>query len=394
MNAGSVPAPANQIPFLDLGAMHADDAAELRCVFDETVRTSAFIGGPAVERFEEQWAAYCGTRYAVGLANGTDSLALALRALGIGPGDEVIVPTATFIATAEAVVMAGATPVFADVDDDTLLITADHIAALLTPRTAAVIVVHLYGHPVDLGAITALTERAGIALIEDAAQAHGARWGGTPVGGFGTAGSFSFYPGKNLGALGDGGAFVTNDAALAASVRSFANHGRAIGSHHDHDRIGVNSRLDGLQAALLSIKLARLDGWVAARRAVADIYRTGLLGSGVSLVDELPGAYGAWHLAVIRHSERDRLRELLGGAGVATGLHYPMPCHQLGPYRQFATGPLPVAERAAAEVLSLPMFPHLGSARARAVCDALHAALATVGPSRTDNVEPEVPAYG
>ena len=257
MTAGT----AMDVPFIDLAAMTGEVRAAVSDAWRGLLDSNRFIGGEAVDRFESEWAAYCGTTQAIGMANGTDAIQLTLRALGIAEGDEVIVPANSFVATAEAVVLAGATPRFADVDPATLLLNADALTAALTNRTRAVIVVHLYGQMVDMDAIGRVAERAGIAVIEDAAQAHGATWRGRSAGSVGIAGCFSFYPGKNLGAFGDAGAVVTSDAALAARLRSLRDHGRAGGSHYDHAYLGTNSRLDALQAVVLSAKLARLDDW-------------------------------------------------------------------------------------------------------------------------------------
>ena len=348
----------------------------LACLLDGT-----YIGGPAVTAFEREWAAYCGADQAVGLANGTDALELSLTALGIGAGDEVVVPANTFIATAAAVVRAGATPRFADVSDDTLLITPHTLAAAITPRTRAVIIVHLYGQMPDMTGLLAAAGQAGIAVIEDAAQAHGAEWAGRRAGSFGTAACFSFYPAKNLGAFGDAGAVVTSRPELADQIRTLANHGRSHGdSHYDHDRIGTNSRLDALQAILLSGKLAHLDAWTERRTVLASRYRN-LLGSceftgtELKLTGAAPLARHVYHLFVVRVSRRDSVRAELARRGIQTGVHYPLPCHKQPPLRRFAERPLPVAERSAGELLSLPMFPHLTDRQVDFVCESLCAAL-------------------
>ncbi len=356
------------VPFTDLGATTRDVRAEVDAAWKELLSESDFVGGAAVERFEQDWARYCGSAEAVGVGNGTDALVLALRALGIGAGDEVVVPANTFVATAEAVVLAGARPRFADVDPGTLLMTADTLAAALTPRTAAVVAVHLYGQTADMDALGAAA--GGLPIIEDAAQAHGATWRERPAGSMGRLGCFSFYPGKNLGAFGDAGAVVTDDAELAATLRTLRNHGRTEG-HHRHDLVGVNSRLDTLQAAVLSAKLPRLDGWTAARRAIADRYREALGGGETRLVDVAPGAAPVHHLAVALTDDRDGLRDVLARRGVATAVHYPVPCHLQAAYRCYADGPLPVAESAAARIVSLPLFPHMSGEQVGAVCDAL-----------------------
>jgi dTDP-4-amino-4,6-dideoxygalactose transaminase len=365
---GAGPAAAARIPFTDLAAMTREVRGEIEAAFADVLDSGRFIGGENVARFEEAWAGYCGTAHAVGVANGTDALHLALWALGIGPGDEVVVPTNTFVATAEAVVLAGATPQFADVDPDTLLLTPATLQAALTTRTRAVIVVHLYGQMPDMDALTAVAASAGLLLVEDAAQAHGATWRGRPAGSWGQAGCFSFYPAKNLGACGDAGAVVTDDPEVAARIRCMRDHGRADGSHYDHPSLGMNSRLDGLQAAVLSTKLPRLDPWTTARRSLADLYRAHLDGGPVSLVGRLSDAGHAYHLLVARVPARDRVRLRLAEAGIETGLHYPVPCHLHSPYRRYERRALPIAERAAGEIVSLPLFPHMTTDQVVDVC--------------------------
>lgn len=370
-----MPGPDDGVPFLDLAAMQADVAEALDRSWTDVTASSAFVGGPDVERFEAAWADYCGTAHCVGVANGTDALTLSLQALGIGRGDEVIVPTNTFVASAAAIVHAGATPVFVDVDADTLLVTADHVSAALTERTAAVMVVHLYGQPVDMDAVGAVAHRAGVAVVEDAAQAHGATWKGARAGSFGVAGCFSFYPGKNLGAFGDAGAVVTDDAALADRIRSLGNHGRAE-SKHLHREVGVNSRLDGLQAAVLSAKLPMLDAWTRARRDLMEHYRLGLDGVPATGVTVVGDAASAYHLNVVRVADRDRVRRELDQRGIATGIHYPVPCHRQPAFGDITEEPLPVAERAADEIVSLPLFPHMTVAQVDRVCATLDEVLA------------------
>lgn len=347
------------VPFLDLAAMHAELRPELDAAWHALVNSSRFVGGSAVDAFEAEWASACGTRHCVGVSNGTAAIELVLTALGIGAGDEVILPANTFIATASAVASAGATPVFADVDPATLLLTPRTIAPHLTPRTAAILVVHLYGQPADMDGINALAARAGVCVIEDAAQAHGARWRGRPAGSLSRAGCFSFYPGKNLGAFGDGGAVVTDDTALAERIRSLSNHGRAGRDPYRHELRGGNERLDALQAAVLSIKLRRLGDWNAARRRAASLYAESLAFLPVHLVEVAEHAESSWHLAVIRSADRDRLRSVLAARGIGTGIHYPIPCHLQAPFRSARQMPLPVSEQAAGEILSLPMYPHI-----------------------------------
>jgi dTDP-4-amino-4,6-dideoxygalactose transaminase len=369
------------VPFTDLAAMASEVWPEIEPDFMACLLDGRYIGGPAVTSFEREWAAYCGAAHAVGVANGTDALQLSLTALGIGAGDEVVVPANTFIATAAAVVRAGAAPRFADVSDDTLLMTPRTLTEAISPRTRAVIVVHLFGQVPDMAGLLAVTSQAGIAVIEDAAQAHGAEWDGRRAGSFGEAACFSFYPGKNLGASGDAGAVVTSRPELADRIRSLANHGRSGGaSHHDHDCIGTNSRLDALQAILLSGKLARLDTWTERRIALASRYRdllsrTEFTGNELKLTEVAPSARHAYHLFVVRVARRDSVRADMARRNIATGVHYPVPCHLQPPLRRFADGPLPVAEQAAGELLSLPMFPHLTDGQVDFVCEALCDAL-------------------
>jgi dTDP-4-amino-4,6-dideoxygalactose transaminase len=363
----------HRVPFVDMAATTHEVRGEVDAAFAQVLDSGQFIGGPVVERFEQEWAAYCGTAHAIGVANGTDALQLALRALGIGPGDDVVVPTNTFVATAEAVALAGATPRFADVSADTLLLTAATLEAAITPRTRAVVVVHLYGQMPDMDAINRLAASSGLAVIEDAAQAHGASWRGRPAGSLGHVGCFSFYPGKNLGAFGDAGAVVTDDTHVARRVQSMRNHGRSDASHHEHQVLGTNSRMDALQAAVLSAKLPHLGAWVSARQALAARYRDQLDGGPVPLVGNMTGVGHAYHLLVARvpAPARARIRHRLGLVGIETGLHYPVPCHLMTPYRGYGRGPLPVAERTAQQIVSLPLFPHMTVAQVDRVCEEL-----------------------
>jgi dTDP-4-amino-4,6-dideoxygalactose transaminase len=269
------------------------------------------------------------------------------------------------------VVLAGATPHFADVSPDTLLLTPATLAAAITPRTRAVIVVHLYGQMADMDAIGRIAAVTGLAVVEDAAQAHGASWRGAPAGSFGDVGCFSFYPGKNLGAFGDAGAVVTDDAELARRLRSMRDHGRVGGSHCEHEFLGMNSRMDALQAAVLLAKLPRLASWAAARRALATQYRAQLTPGPVRLVSDASGTGHAYHLLVARVPNRERVRRELSRGGIETGLHYPTPCHLQAPYRGYPATPLPVAEQAAGEIISLPMFPHLEAEQVARVCERL-----------------------
>jgi len=371
------------VPFTDLAAMTSEVWPGIQSDYLACLLGGRYIGGPEVTSFEREWATYCGVDHAVGVANGTDALQLTLTALGIGAGDEVLVPANTFIATAAAVVRTGATPRFADVSEDTLLMTPRTLAEAVTPRTRAVIVVHLFGQVPDMTGLLAEAGSAEIAVIEDAAQAHGAEWDGRRAGSFGEAACFSFYPGKNLGAFGDAGAVVTSRQELADRIRSLANHGRSGGaSHYHHDCVGTNSRLDTLQAILLSGKLAHLDEWTERRIALALRYRrllsgSGFFGAALKLTDVSPLARHVYHLFVVRVAARDQVRAELVRRGIQTGVHYPVPCHLQSPLRRFADGPLPAAEQAAGELLSLPMFPHLTEGQVDFVCEALCDALRT-----------------
>jgi dTDP-4-amino-4,6-dideoxygalactose transaminase len=360
------------VPFTNLAAMTGEFWPAIEKKYLDCLLGGSYIGGPAVASFEREWAAYCGTSHAVGVGNGSDALQLALTALGISPGDEVVVPTNSFIATAASVVQVGASPRFADVSDNTLEMTPQTFAAALTPRTRAVIVVHLFGQAPDMAGLLNVAREAGVAVVEDAAQAHGAEWDGRRAGSFGDAACFSFYPGKNLGAAGDAGAVVTSQPDLANRVRTLANHGRARGAaHYEHERIGMNSRLDALQAIWLSGKLTHLEEWTERRNALASRYRDFLRGMPVRVPGVAPLARHVYHLFTVRVAGRDIVRAELARRGIQTGVHYPVPCHLQPPLLRFADGPLPVAERAAGELLSLPMFPHMGEAEVEFVCKAL-----------------------
>jgi dTDP-4-amino-4,6-dideoxygalactose transaminase len=349
------------IRFLDLRRLHESIAEDLRVAFADVVDRNAFVGAGASRTFEVNLAAAHGRRAAAGCGSGTDALALALRALGIGPGDEVVVPAMTFVATLEAVVHAGATPIVADVEPDTLLLSPAAVAAVRTPRTRAVIPVHLYGHIVSFAWLEEWRS-SGLVVVEDAAQAHLGQWEGRGVGEVGHAACLSFYPGKNLGALGDGGAVVSDDLRTIEEVKRLRDHGRV--SKYDHDVIGWCSRLDGLQAAFLDVKLAHLPAWTQARRQLADRYRS-LLGDAV-----VPWERGAvHHLLVVRvpGGRRDEVQNRLAGAKIESGVHFPVPLS-----RQKSCSPYwtvcPVAERAADEVLSLPMDPLMSVEEVDRVC--------------------------
>jgi len=368
--------PAESIAFVDLAAQHAEVAAEVVPSMDLVMQKGTFINGEEVRVFEEAWARYCGLAHTVGVANGTDALELALRAAGVGPGDEVIVPANSFIASAGAVARTGASPRFVDCDPVHLLMDPALTAAVVTARTRAVVPVHLYGQLAPMDEIRAVAEQAGLVVVEDAAQAHGASQGGRRAGSWGVAAAFSFYPGKNLGAYGDAGAVGTSSALVARSVEALRNHGSR--TRYEHPTLGFNSRLDTLQAVVLNAKLARLDRWNAARRAAADRYDQMLADvPGVTRPSTGHGNEHVWHLYVVRVPERDRVHAALHAAGVPAGIHYPTPLHLTGAFAHLghARGDFPVAEGAAHEILSLPMHPHLSEAQQERVVAALAAAL-------------------
>jgi dTDP-4-amino-4,6-dideoxygalactose transaminase len=365
------------VRFGALDRQHDPIRGELRAAFDRLLGSSGFTLGGEVERFEAEFARYCETDHCVGVSSGTAALTLMLRAHGIGPGDEVIVPAHTFIASALAVVHVGATPVLCDVRDGTGLIDPEAVRAAITPRTAAVIAVHLYGQTCEMDALHELARPHGLLVLEDAAQAVGATYRGRRAGSLGAAAAFSFYPGKNLGALGDGGAICTGDALLAARLRRLRNLGqRAKGEHVE---LGYNERLDGLQAAFLSVKLRHLDGWTAARRACAAQYRE-RLGSAVTILEERPESASVQHVFAIRLPGRDAVAEALRSDGVETGIHYSHAVHMHDAWTdQPRHGALPVAEAWAAEELSLPMHPDLEPHEIERVADALEAARPSMG---------------
>jgi dTDP-3-amino-3,4,6-trideoxy-alpha-D-glucose transaminase len=353
---------------------HEDPAlfAELIAAVERVAGDAAFTLGEEVALFEDEFAAYCGTRHAVGVSSGTEALALALRALDVGPGDEVVVPANSFIATAEAVSLVGATPRFADVDLETGLVTAAGVERALTERTRCIIPVHLYGRTVDLDPILALASEAGAVVVEDAAQAHGARLRGRPAGSIGACGCFSFYPAKNLGGWGDGGALVTDDPELADRVRLLRSHGER--PRYQHRLVGTTGRLDAIQAAVLRVKLRRLDAWNDRRRHVARWLGEGLEdGPVITPPPPADGGDHVYHQYVVRSGARDALREHLEARGIATGVHYPVPIHLTPAYAGLggAPGDFPVAEELAATICSLPVHPGMGEAEAFAVAAAV-----------------------
>ena len=352
-----------KVPFLDLKAQYLELQGELDAAYRRVMDSGWYLLGAELEAFESEFARYCEVRHCIGVGNGLDSLHLILRACGIGAGDEVIVPSNTYIATWLAVTYAGATPVPVEPDPGTCNIDPSRIEGAVTRRTKAILPVHLYGQPADMDPINEIASRHGLRVFEDAAQAHGARYRGRRTGGLGDAAGFSFYPGKNLGAFGDGGAITTNDDELAQRVRMLRNYGSRVKYHHELQ--GFNSRLDELQAALLRVKLARLDEWNGRRKTVAASYLELLQGNKNLVLPRVPdGIEPVWHLFVIRNAQRDALQKRLADNGVGTLIHYPIPPHLQGAYRDLNLhqGEFPIAEALHREVLSLPIGPHLDPA--------------------------------
>jgi dTDP-4-amino-4,6-dideoxygalactose transaminase len=361
----------NNIPLVGLFDQYQTIKPEIDAAIQNIINNSSFVGGAEVRGFENDFAAYCEAKACVGVGNGTDALYLTLRALGIGPGDEVITVAHTFIATSEAISMTGATPIFIDVLDNTMLMDPSLIEPAITPRTKAIVPVHLYGQSCDMDAIMEIARKHGLKVVEDAAQAHGGRWRGQRVGSIGDAATFSFYPGKNLGAFGDAGAVVSQDEELIEHVRMLANHGRL--EKYTHKMEGVNSRLDAMQAAILRVKLRHLDEWNSKRRAHADYYLDSLSQSEFRPQAVDPRAEPVWHLFVVRVAERESLQKRLKDEGIATGVHYPVPLHVQPAYhhRQISLGSLPVTEAAASQVVSLPMYPELSQAQLELIVNAM-----------------------
>lgn len=360
------------VPFLNLKAHHAHLRSDFAAAIDEVIEASAFAGGPFVTRFEEDFAHFCEVDHAVGVGSGTDALWLAMLALGIGPGDEVITVPMTFIATAEAISRTGATPVFVDIDEVTYTLDPAGLERAVTPRTKAVLPVHLFGQMADMEPILAFAKQRGLLVIEDAAQAHGAIYQGRRAGSLGVAGCFSFYPGKNLGAFGEAGAVTTDDAELASQMRILRDHGQS--RKYQHSVVGWNCRMDGIQAAVLRLKLRELDTNNARRREIAAQYSESF--SGIpDLVSPFFDSRGisAYHLYVVRVPDRDGLMRALAEKGIGTAIHYPIPVHLQEAFAFLGLGPgsFPVAERCADQFVSLPMYPELTPAQINAVVEAV-----------------------
>ncbi|MDT8366717.1 MAG: DegT/DnrJ/EryC1/StrS family aminotransferase [bacterium] len=349
------------IPFVDLKSQYTSIKDEIDSAIADVIENTAFVGGPFLKRFEDAFAAFCGTRNCIGVGNGTDSLFIALKAKGIGEGDEVITAANSFIATSGAITMAGARVVFVDIIPETYNMDVSMLESRITPKTKAIISVHLYGQPVDMDPIMEIARKHDLVVIEDAAQAHGAEYKGRRVGTLGDMASFSFYPGKNLGAYGDGGALVTDDKELASKARMFANHGRADKFGHIFE--GVNSRLDGLQAAILAAKLNHLEEWTESRRKNAYLYNKYLKDSNVITPIEIDNVRAVYHLYVVRvdAEKRTALQEFLKSSGIATGIHYPIALPNLKAYEYLGhtESDFPVASKMSSEIMSLPMFPEL-----------------------------------
>lgn len=362
------------IPFLDLAAAYAELKEPIDKAVARVLASGHYILGPEVEAFEQEFADYCGACHGIGLANGLDALHLALRAMGVGPGDEVIVPSNTYIATWLAVSQCGATPVPVEPDARTYNIDPSLIEAAITPRTRVILPVHLYGQPADMDPILAIARKHGLRVLEDAAQAQGARYKGRRIGAHGDAVAWSFYPGKNLGAMGDAGAITTNSGELADRIRVLRNYGSRV--KYVNEVQGYNSRLDPIQAAVLRVKLAQLDAWNARRANIASAYLNSLAGSGLMLPHVPDWAEPAWHLFVVRTAQRDALQQHLSAAGVGTLIHYPIPPHRQAAYSDagLALDAFPLASRMADEVLSLPIGPHLTLDHSKRVVEALLAA--------------------
>jgi dTDP-4-amino-4,6-dideoxygalactose transaminase len=360
-NASAAPATSPRVPFLDLKAQYASIKHEVDAAISSVINDSAFILGRAVAEFETDFARYCGVRHCVAVNSGTSAIHLALLAAGVGPGDEVIAPANTFIATCAPIVYCGATPVLVDVDPATYNIDPELVKTALTRRTKVIMPVHLYGRPAPIEELRAIAQEAGAVMIEDACQAHGAMYKNRRVGQFGDAACFSFYPGKNLGAYGEGGAIVTNNAGWADKLRLWRDHGSSRKYHHD--LLGYNYRLEGIQGAVLGVKLRHLDDWNSTRRERASRYRRLLQGANIDLPPEDNDAQSVYHLFVVQVDERDRFQHDLKAAGIDTLIHYPIPVHKQPAFAAMNQLNFPVTERLAARIVSLPIYPELTNAQ-------------------------------
>ncbi len=355
------------VPYLDLRAQLKPLRAEIDAAIARTLDNCSFCLGPDVAQFEKDFAVFCGAQHALGFNSGTSALHVAMRLLGVGPGDEVITTPYTFIATSWAISYCGAKPVYVDIDDATFNLDPNLIERAITPRTKAVLPVHLYGQPFDVDAVAAICRKHKLPFVEDAAQAHGAKFKGKTVGSLGDIACFSFYPAKNLGACGEGGALVTNNAALAARAKALREHGSTVRYHHDE--VGYNYRLEGIQGAVLGVKLKHLGRWTRERQRVADRYAELLGDTPLKLPVVAAGNESAWHLYTVRHPRREELKKFLDANGIGNAVHYPLPLHLQKVYAPLGhqPGDFPVAEKAARECLSLPMFPELTDAQIQRV---------------------------
>jgi len=360
-----------KIPYLDLAAQMRPLRAEIEAALAQALDKCTFCLGPDVAAFEAEFAAFCGVKHCVGVNSGTSALHLAMRLLNIGPGDEVITTPYTFVATSWAISYVGAKPVYVDIEDATFNLNPELVEKAVTSRTRAILPVHLYGQPCALDELLAIANKRGLALVEDAAQAHGALYKGRRVGGLGQIGCFSFYPGKNLGAYGEGGALVTNDGAFAARARALREHGSSV--RYYHDEIGYNYRMEGFQGAVLRVKLKHLNRWVEERRRVARCYTELLADTPLKLPVEAQGVQSAWHLYVVRHPRRDELKKHLEEHGIGCALHYPLPLHVQKCYAHlgYKAGDFPVAEKAARECLSLPIYPEMTDEQVKRVAEVI-----------------------
>lgn len=357
------------IPFLDLQTQYQSIKPEVDAAIQKVLDTSAYVLGPSVESFERNFATFCGVEHCIGLNSGTAALALLMQAYDIGPGDEVITVANTFFASAEAISEVGATPVLVDCEEGSALINPDLIEAAITPKTKAIIPVHLYGQCADMDRINAIAKKQNILVFEDACQAHGAVYKGKRAGSLADGAAFSFYPGKNLGAYGDGGGVTTHSSGIAEKIRMLRDHGSK--KKYSHEYIGWNERMDGIQGAVLDVKLQHLDGWNAKRRSHAALYRQQLQGV-VPMMEEHSYGTSVYHLFVIRTQNREALQSHLQGRGIATGIHYPVPIHLQPAYAgKWRQGDFPVAETLMSEILSLPMFPELTEEQIEEVCEAM-----------------------
>ncbi len=364
------------VPLVDLRAQYLSIREDMDEAVQRVLHSCAFAGGPEVALFERAFATYCGTKHCIGVSSGTSALEIIFRAMGMEEGDEIITVPNTFFATAEGASILGVKPVFVDAEEDTALMDVSRVEAAITPKTKAIVPVHLYGQPADMDALLEISRRTGVPIVEDCAQAHGARYKGKRVGAFGIAAAFSFYPGKNLGAYGEAGGIVTSDASIDAFSRMFREHGSV--TKYEHKIIARNDRLDGIQGAVLGAKLPHLEGWNASRRRLAARYRELLADEPrVRIVSERADREGVYHLFVVRVADRDRVRKSLNDAGVGAGIHYPVPLHLQECYRDLGhrEGDFPATERLAKEILSLPLYPELTDEQVQYVVKTLKTAL-------------------